>query len=304
MQLRGNFDTLTTALLANLELIMQDDMPNLSQAISLFNDVPCPGSFINHVGVTGVGRPSIRPEGTEANPVYRFPKPSTQYVPEDYSLYLQLTKELLRDIPKQVALGQSAYDVKEAHVGNKDEVLCSVLNNGFSGAYTGFDGVALFSTAHPLYGIAGTQPNRPTVGIDFSVTALQTGINSVKAMTNDQGFKKNAQAMRIVHPYQLTWIVEETIMSPDRPDTSDRSINAVNRRRMSNVELINLTDPNAWFLFPASNRQHKLFFVNKEKFNTVAEYQVLNKSTIIVTGEEFDYGFSDWYPTWGSPGSS
>jgi hypothetical protein len=306
MILRGTFPQLTDSLLANLALVMSDEMPNLDQAIKLFRVETVEGkSFVNHMGVTGVGRPSIRPEGTEADLVTRGEKPSTQYTFDDYCLYLEVSDEAAEDIDKRVNLKDQAYEIKEAHVGNRDECLCSVLNNGFSSAYTGFDSVALFSTAHPRYGLyGGTQANRPTTGLDFSITALQTGINAVKAMTNDEGFRKNAQGMRIVHPYQLTWIVEETIGSPDRPDTSDRSINAINRRRMSNVELINLTDSNAWFIFPADNRQHKLFFMSRKPFNTIAEYYALKKTTVVVSGERFDFGWSDWFPVYGSPGSS
>lgn len=307
MHIRGNFTNTTTALLANLELIMSDDMPALNQAIALYNIENLDNaSFVNHIGITGVGRPSERPEGTAAQPVYRHEKPSKQYVPVDYSEYIEITDELAADADKRARLKQDGFNLKKAHVAFRDEQLCSTFNNGFaSSGYNGFDGVPLFSTAHPMYGTGGgTQANRPTAGVDFSVTTLQTALNAAKNFTDDQGFKTGATPLRIWHPVNLTQAVEEVIGSPDRPDTSDRSINSLFRKNLTNIELLNLTDTNAWGLMPQDNRMHKLFFIDRAKFDTIAEYIALIKTTIVVSGERYDYGWSDWFPLYGSPGSS
>ena len=58
----------------------------------------------------------------------------------------------------------------------------AVLNNGFNSAYVGGDGVALFSTAHPLVN-GGTNSNTPTTQADLNETSLESAVIQIAAWT-------------------------------------------------------------------------------------------------------------------------
>jgi hypothetical protein len=58
-----------------------------------------------------------------------------------------------------------------------------VLNYFSSG-----DGVALFSTAHPLVS-GGTNSNRPSVGADLNETSLEDAIIQIGKWTDERGLK-------------------------------------------------------------------------------------------------------------------
>jgi hypothetical protein len=57
----------------------------------------------------------------------------------------------------------------------------AVLNNGFSAAYTGGDGVALFSSAHPLVS-GGTNSNIPSTPADLNETSLENAVIQISAV--------------------------------------------------------------------------------------------------------------------------
>ena len=61
----------------------------------------------------------------------------------------------------------------------------SVLNNAFSASFTGGDGVALVSTAHPLSG-GGTFSNRPSTYSDLNETSLEDALISVSTFVDDR----------------------------------------------------------------------------------------------------------------------
>ena len=62
------------------------------------------------------------------------------------------------------------------------------LNNGFSTTFSSGDGVALFSTAHPLVS-GGTNSNRPSSGADLNETSLEDAIIQIGKYTDERGLK-------------------------------------------------------------------------------------------------------------------
>src|SRR6202167_3788058 len=98
--------------------------------------------------------------------------------------------------PSNLGLIESFHQTKEIYGAN-------VLNTGTTyNAAVGGDGVALFSTAHPIDG--GTFANTPTTQVDLNeATLLNTMINIRTLFRNQANLKMFARGRKLIIPPQL-----------------------------------------------------------------------------------------------------
>ena len=131
-----------------------------------------------------------------------------------------------------------------------------LLNNAFattdSSAYgfkaTGFDGLALYSTAHTRLDGGATQANRPTTDINLGWTALANARQQFQLWVDHRGRKIISSPRKlIVHPNdELTAM--ELMRSSGKPGTANNDVNVL-ANEFSIIVTPYLTDTNAWFLF-------------------------------------------------------
>jgi len=130
-----------------------------------------------------------------------------------------------------------------------------LLNSGFgttdNTAYgfkaAGFDGVALFSTAHTRLDGGANQANKPSTDANLSWTALANARQQFQLWVDHRG-RKIVQYPRklVIHPNdELTAM--ELLRSSGKPGTANNEINAL-FGEFSIVVSPYLTDTNAWFL--------------------------------------------------------
>ena len=126
----------------------------------------------------------------------------------------------------------------------------SVLNNGFSAQYVGGDGVALFSTAHPLVN-GGTNANTPSTQADLNETSLEAAVIQIAAWTDERGLLIAAKPKKLIVPPALMFVADRLLETELRVGTNDNDINAIkNMGAVPEGYTVNhfLTDTNAWFL--------------------------------------------------------
>jgi hypothetical protein len=102
----------------------------------------------------------------------------------------------------------------------------AVLNNGFSSSYPGGDGVALFSTAHPLVS-GGTNSNTPTTQVDLSETALENAVIQIAGWTDERGLLIAAKPRKLIVPPALQFVATRLLETQLRPGTNDNDVNAI-----------------------------------------------------------------------------
>jgi hypothetical protein len=179
----------------------------------------------------------------------------------------------------------------------------SVLNNGFNAAFPGGDGVALFSTAHPLVS-GGTNSNRPTTGADLNETSLEAAVIQIAQWTDERSLLIAAKPKKLIVPPQLQFVATRLLETQLRTGTADNDINAiVNNGSIPEGYTVNnyLTDVNAWFLTTDVPNGMKHFVRTPLSNSMDGDFDTGNVR--YKSRERYSFGFSDPLGMFASPGA-
>jgi Mu-like prophage major head subunit gpT len=175
---------------------------------------------------------------------------TTRYNHETIALGFSITEEAIEDNLYDSLSARYTKALARAMAYTKQIKAAAVLNNGFSGAYVGGDGVSLFSTAHPLVS-GGTNANTPSTPADLNETALENAVIQIAAWTDERGLLIAAKPKKLIVPPALQFVATRLLATKLRVATNNNDINAIeNNGSISEGYTINhfLTAPNAWFL--------------------------------------------------------
>src|SRR3989304_3816924 len=159
--------------LAFLDDVLFDAMPIESAPFQRILRVRDMGNrpFLKTTTVASFGQVPIKLEGAQVQYEDMAQGYDATYTADNYELGFRASQEALEDEQEEIisdaarALGASMSYTYEIDHSN-------IFNNGFSSTVGSPDGVALFSTAHPLIG-GGTNANRPTTDGDLSVAQIR-----------------------------------------------------------------------------------------------------------------------------------
>ena len=178
-----------------------------------------------------------------------------------------------------------------------------VLNNGFSAAkYVGRDGLALFSTAHPLRGTGGTYGNTPAVAIDISEAGIEAGIAAFDNMVDDRGITTEISPRILLVTPGDRMLAKRLLNSAGMPGTPNNDINPLADEGLSLMVSNWLTDPDAWFLLPAASESPIMFYWRKQPDTKTWDDENAD-GTYHKIKQRHSTGFNDWRGAWGSPGA-
>jgi hypothetical protein len=175
---------------------------------------------------------------------------TARYNHETIALGFSLTEEAIEDNLYDSLSARYTKGLARAMSYTKQVKAASVLNNGFSAAYVGGDGVALFSTAHPLVN-GERNSNTPTTQADLNETSLEAAVIQIAAWTDERGLLIAAKPKKLVVPPALQFVATRLLETELRVGTNNNDINAIKSNgSVSEGYCINhfLTDNNAWFL--------------------------------------------------------
>jgi len=169
---------------------------------------------------------------------------------ETIALGFSITEEAVEDNLYDSLSARYTKGLARAMAYTKQVKSANVLNNGFSSAYVGGDGVALFSASHPLVS-GGTNSNIPSTPADLNETSLEAAVIQIAAWTDERGLLIAAKPRKLIVPPSLQFTATRLLETELRVSTADNDINALkNNGSIPEGYTINhfLTDTNAWFL--------------------------------------------------------
>jgi hypothetical protein len=177
----------------------------------------------------------------------------------------------------------------------------NVFNTGTTfNANVGGDGVALYSTAHPIDG--NTIGNRPTTDQDLNETSLLNAGISVRSTWRDNAnLKIYARAKKTIIPTQLEPIALRLFRSELRPGTADNDVNAILGMNDSFKEgfIVNdyLTSSFAWFLL---TNVDGLIYMNRIPFEMDMSVEFTTDNLLVKGYQRYSFGYFDWRSTYGN----
>jgi Mu-like prophage major head subunit gpT len=228
---------------------------------------------------------------------------TARYNHETIALGFSLTEEAIEDNLYDSLSARYTKGLARAMAYTKQVKAAATLNNGFSAAYTGGDGVALFSTAHPLVN-GGTNANTPSTQADLNETSLENAVIQIAAWTDERGLLIAAKPKKLVVPPALQFVATRLLETELRVGTNNNDINAIkNNGSVSEGYTINhfLTDTNAWFLTTDVPNGLKHFVRTPLSNSMDGDFDTGNVR--YKSRERYSFGWSDPLGIYGSSGS-
>jgi len=228
---------------------------------------------------------------------------TARYNHETIALGFSLTEEAIEDNLYDSLSARYTKGLARAMSYTKQVKAAAVINNGFSAAYPGGDGVALFSTSHPLIN-GSTNGNTPTVAADLNETSLENAVIQIAAWTDERGLLIAAKPRKLVVPPALQFVATRLLETELRVGTTDNDINALkNNGSIPEGYTINhfLTDANGWYLTTDVPNGMKHFVRTPLSNSMDGDFDTGNVR--YKSRERYSFGWSDPLGMYGSPGA-
>ena len=228
---------------------------------------------------------------------------TARYNHETIALGFSITEEAVEDNLYDSLSARYTKALARAMAYTKQVKAANVLNNGFNGAYTGGDGVALFSTSHPLVD-GGVNSNTPATPADLNETSLEAAVIQIAAWTDERGLLIAAKPRKLIVPPSLMFVATRLLETELRTATADNDINAL--RSMGAIPegyAVNhfLTDTDAWFLTTDAPNGLKHFVRTPMQTSMDGDFDTGNVR--YKARERYSFGWSDPLGMFGSPGA-
>lgn len=249
---------------------------------------------------TGLGQARVKAEGANVQYDSGSEAGVARYINETIALAFAITEEAVEDnlygdlgAKYSKALARSFQDTKNVKGA-------SVLNNGFSSTYPGYDGVSLFNTAHPLRSGA-TLSNTFTTPAQLSESSLEEAIIAIGNWTDDRGLKINAMVKNLIVPNELRFVAEKIMKSQYTLGTNNNDPNVV-KNEVGGWSVNNfLTDVDNWFLITDISDGLKHFIRVPMQKGMEGDFETGN---LRYKGRErYSFGWSDFRGAFGSQAS-
>jgi hypothetical protein len=229
---------------------------------------------------------------------------TARYTHETIALGFSLTEEAIEDNLYDSLSARYTKALARAMSYTKQTKAAAVLNNGFSSSYPGGDGVALFSTSHPIVS-GGVNSNTPATQTDLNETSLEAAVIQIAAWTDERGLLIAAKPRKLIVPPNLMFVATRLLETELRVGTADNDINALkNNGSIPEGYTVNhfLTDTNGWFLTTDVPNGMKHFVRTPMSTGMDGDFDTGNVR--YKARERYSFGFSDPLGMFGSSGST
>jgi len=260
-------------------------------------------SFEEETKLAGFGAAPVKNEGSAITYDNGQEVWTARYNHETIALGFSLTEEAIEDNLYDSLSARYTKALARGMSYTKQTKAAGVLNNGFTAAYAGGDGVALFSASHPLAS-GDLNSNIPSTPADLNETSLEAAVIQIAAWTDERGLLIAAKPRKLILPPGLMFVAKRLLDTPNRVGTADNDINAI--KSMGVIPegyTVNhfLTDPDAWFLTTDVPNGLKHFVRSAMSTGMDGDFDTGNVR--YKARERYSFGWSDPLSIYGSAGA-
>ena len=259
-------------------------------------------AFEEEVMIVGFGNASVKAEGAGVSFDNATEGFTSRYNHETVALAFALTEEAVEDNLYDSLSARYTKALARSMANTKQVRAANVVNNGFNAAYTGGDGVPLFSDAHPLVS-GGTNSNTQDTPADLSEASLENAVIQIAAWTDERGLLIAAKPRKLVIPPALQFVATRILETQLRVGTADNDINAMyTNSSIPEGYTVNhyLTDTDAYYLTTDVPNGMKHF--ERTALTTSMDGDFDTGNVRYKARERYSFGWSDPLGMWGSPG--
>ena len=260
-------------------------------------------SFEEETKLSGFSAAPVKNEGSAIRYDNGQEAWTARYNHETIALGFSLTEEAIEDNLYDSLSARYTKGLARAMSYTKQVKAAAVINNGFSASYPGGDGVALFSTAHPLVS-GGTNSNTPATQADLNETSLENAVIQIAAWTDERDLLIAAKPRKLIVPSALQFVATRLLETSLRVGTNDNDINALkNNGSIPEGYTINhfLTDTNGWYLTTDVPNGMKHFI--RVPMSTGMDGDFDTGNVRYKARERYSFGWSDPLGMFGSQGA-
>jgi hypothetical protein len=260
-------------------------------------------SFEEETKLSGFSAAPVKNEGSAIRYDNGQEAWTARYNHETIALGFSLTEEAIEDNLYDSLSARYTKALARAMSYTKQVKAAAVINNGFSNTYPGGDGVALFSTAHPLVS-GGTNSNTPSTQADLNETSLENAVIQIAAWTDERDLLIAAKPRKLIVPSALQFVATRLLETSLRVGTNDNDINALkNNGSIPEGYTINhfLTDTNGWYLTTDVPNGMKHFIRTPLSNSMDGDFDTGNVR--YKSRERYSFGWSDPLGMFGSQGA-
>jgi len=270
----------------------------------LFDAIPSDKNYEEYVQGTSFGLAQLKSQTQSVAYDSQVQGPTTRITNITMALgYLVSLEELqdnLYDSVSKTRAGLNAWSMRQT----KEFIGSNVYNRAFNATYSGGDGVALCSTAHPnTWG--GTTANTPTVAADLSEAALEDAIINIMGFVNDRGLLFACMPMSLIVSRQEWFNANRILKSVYQPGTANNDINvlkATNALPKGIVLNHYLTAPHAWFIRTDAGGQVGMIYQERMAIQFDKDNDFDTKNAKAASIERYNFGWAEYRAVWGVNG--
>jgi hypothetical protein len=265
-----------------------------------FNVDDMPWSIVDDRQISGLGTLASMNEGDQ----FTLDEPSLggtkQYEAEIFGLACEITYPMWKDDQYGV-MRELIAELTRSSRHKQETEAWSVLNNAFDGAFTGFDGVSLCNTAHPILA-GGTVANRPAVDVGFSTLAVQNSVIRFEGMVDERNLPRLLAPTTALIAQANRYLAREVLGSSGKPFTADNEQNSLLQDDLSWMVCHYFTNTTQWFL-AAAKGVHDLQFLWRDRPIFDVFDDPWTKNAVATVYQRHTKGFGAWRGIDGSKAS-
>jgi len=229
---------------------------------------------------SGLGLPVVKGEGAGISYDTQIGGPKQSWIHKVYALGVRITEEAIEDNLYELGGGGSAEDLKEifedlgaAMAENIETEVAKLYNYATATTYH----TTRFSTAFcasTQYRLDGSTFSNYATSTDLTYSTFWANLIAAENQYNHRQLKTQKKVSKLWVPPQLEKAGREILLSPDRPDTANRAINAYAKsgRNIKLVPWSYMTDADMW-VFQMDGPGVKFFWRRKTRFAREKDFQ-------------------------------
>jgi hypothetical protein len=220
---------------------------------------------------------------------------------KEIGLGYAITRKAIDDNLYKAEFGPSNDGLMESFVQTEELYGADIFNTGTTyTASIGGDGVALFSTSHPIDG--NTIGNTPATQVDLNETSLLNSLIAIRTTWRDNaGLKVYARGRKAIIPPNLEPIAIRLFRSDLRPGTASNDVNAIlgmnDSLRDGYMVWDYLTSSYAWFVL--TNVKGLVMF-DRKPFEMDMSVEFTTDNLLVKGYQRYSFSYYDWRAVYGN----